>query len=451
MKKIVIQGLGYVGLAMMTFCAGAQKKNKYLYNVVGIEKNSKKGLKIIKEINSNQTPKIVDDKKFINFYSRLKKKNRIKASINTDEYLNADIVFVCSNCDYNFSKSKVDIKNYIKNIKQISKKIKNNCLIIIQSTLPPGTTEKILEPLIKKNLSKRGIKNFYLCHSFERITPGRDYYSSMKNVERIIGGRNKKSLIITKKIFRDIFKLELNKVIEFSSPSESETCKIIENSYRALNIAFIEEWRKFCSKNNLDLEKILSCIRQRKTHSNIMRSGIGVGGYCLTKDPLFARSSSKQILRKKFNFTLSSEAVKINKKMTFDVMSEIKSKFSKKIINKKVLLIGVSYREDTNDTRHSPAENVFNFLKKIKCKLSFYDPIVNYWKYNNNQSIEKKDLKKFDVYIHLVKHKCFENLNIQYKKKSLILDLNHVLDEKKKSKLSNNKNYEYYCLGSKQL
>ena len=74
MKKIVIQGLGYVGLAMMTFCAGAQKKNKYLYNVVGIEKNSKKGLKIIKEINSNQTPKIVDDKKFINFYSRLKKK-----------------------------------------------------------------------------------------------------------------------------------------------------------------------------------------------------------------------------------------------------------------------------------------------------------------------------------------------------------------------------------------
>ena len=357
--------------------------------------------------------------------------------------------FLFVKCDFNFSKNRVDIENYIKNIDQISKKIKKNCLIIIQSTLPPGTTEKILDPLIKKNLKKRGIKNFYLCHSFERITPGRDYYSSMKNVERIIGGKSKKSLSNTKKIFTDIFKLKPNKIIEFNSTSESETCKIIENSYRALNIAFIEDWRKFCSINDLDLEKILSCIRQRKTHSNIMRSGIGVGGYCLTKDPLFAKASSKQILNEKFDFTLSSEAVKINKKMTLDVMTEIKNRFNKMISGKKVLLIGVSYREDTNDTRHSPAEKVFDFLKKMGCKISFYDPIVNYWKYIKNNSIEKKDLKSFDVYIHLIKHHSFRKLDIPYKRKSLILDLNHVLDENKKSKISKNKNYKYYFIGSK--
>ena len=104
--------------------------------------------------------------------------------------------------------------------------------------------------------------NFYLCHSFERITPGRDYYSSMKNVERIIGGKSKKSLSNTKKIFTDIFKLKPNKIIEFNSTSESETCKIIENSYRALNIAFIEDWRKFCSINDLDLEKF--CLASDK-------------------------------------------------------------------------------------------------------------------------------------------------------------------------------------------
>ena len=344
MKKIVIQGLGYVGLAMMSFCAGAKKNNKYLYNVFGVEKNSPKGLKIINKINSKQVPKIVEDKKFLKFYLNLIKDNRIKASINNSEYLEADVVFVCSNCDYDFINSKVKLTNYIKNIDQISKKIKNNCLLIIQSTLPPGTTDKILEPLIKKNLKKRGIKNFYICHSFERITPGKDYYLSMKNVERIIGGNNQQSLNKAKKIFKDIFNLKSNKIIEFNSPSESETCKIIENSYRATNIAFIEEWRKFCSKNNLDLEKILSCIRQRKTHSNIMRSGIGVGGYCLTKDPLFAEASSKQILHQEFNFPLSSAAVKVNQKMTFDVMSEIKKRFSKKIVDKKVLLIGVSYR-----------------------------------------------------------------------------------------------------------
>ena len=98
MKKIAVQGLGYVGLAMMTFCAGAKKKNKYLYNVIGIEKNSLKGEEIINNINSNKIPKIVDDKKFSNFYSKLIRKKRIKATTDVKEYSKADIIFVCSNC-----------------------------------------------------------------------------------------------------------------------------------------------------------------------------------------------------------------------------------------------------------------------------------------------------------------------------------------------------------------
>ena len=450
MKKIVIQGLGYVGLAMMTFCAGAKKNKKYLYNVTKLKKNSVKGFKIVKEINSNQIPKIVDDKNFSNFYKKLIKEKRIKATSDNHEYSKADIIFICSNCDFDFTKDKVKLTDYIKNIEQVAKKIKNNCLLIIQSTLPPGTTKKILEPLIRKNLNKRKIKNFYLCHSFERITPGRDYYSSMKNVERIIGGNNKKSLSMTKKVFRDIFQLNPHKIIEFNSPTESETCKILENSYRATNIAFIEEWRKFCSKNNLDLEKILSCIRQRKTHNNIMRSGIGVGGYCLTKDPLFAKAATKQIFNNNLNFPFSSKAVEINKNMTFDVMTEIKNRFNKKILGKRVLLLGVSYREDTNDTRYSPAEGVFKFLNKMRCKVSFYDPIVNYWEYTKNYSIEKKYLNNFDVYIYLIGHQIFKRLEIRYKRKSLILDLNHVLQKKIKLKILNNKNYTSFFIGSKQ-
>ena len=193
MKKIVIQGLGYVGLAMMSFCAGAKKNNKYLYDVIGVEKKTTKGLKILEKINSHQVPEIVDDKSFSIFYSRLIKDKRIRASTDDSEYSEADVIFVCSNCDYDFRKNEVKLSSYIKNIDQISKKIKNNCLLIIQSTLPPGTTDKILEPLIRKNLKKRGIKNFYLCHSFERITPGKDYDLSMKNVERIIGGNNRES------------------------------------------------------------------------------------------------------------------------------------------------------------------------------------------------------------------------------------------------------------------
>ena len=448
MKKIAVQGLGYVGLAMMSFCAGAKKKNKYIYNVVGIEKNSHKGLEIIENINSKKIPNIVDDSKFANFYSNLIKDQRIKVSLDHNEYNDADIVIICSNCDYNFKKGNVELKRYLQNINEITKRIKNNCLLVVQSTLPPGTTNKLLLPLIKKNLKKRRIKNFYLSHSFERVTPGKDYYFSMKNVDRTIGAINKESSIRTKKLFKNIFDLNTKRIIELATTMESETCKIIENSYRATNIAFIEEWRKFCLANNLNLEKILDCIRRRKSHSNIMRSGIGVGGYCLTKDPLFGNVSSKQILNKKHKFPLTLKSVEINKKMTFNIMSEIKKKFSQEIKNKKVLLIGVSYREDTNDTRHSSAEKVYNFLKKMKCKISFYDPFVNYWNYANSYSIKKGNLKNFDVYIHLIKHKLFKNLKIDYKKNSLILDLNNTLVGIKKKRIKENKSFKSYFIGT---
>ena len=119
MKKIVIQGLGYVGLAMMVFCAGAKKRGKYLYKVSGVEKKSPKGLEIIKRISSDQNPKIVDDEKFINFYSKIIKNKRIKVSTDESEYSDADVIFVCSNCDFNFKENKVEIKSYLKNIDQI--------------------------------------------------------------------------------------------------------------------------------------------------------------------------------------------------------------------------------------------------------------------------------------------------------------------------------------------
>ena len=352
MKKIVIQGIGYVGLAMLTFCAGAKKNNKFIYNVVGVEKKSVKGNKIIQEIESKKIPKIVDDKMFHNFYLNLQKEKRIKVNNDRNEYKDADIIFVCSNCDYNFKKNKVDLNTYLKNIEDISNKIKKNCLMVIQTTLPPGTTQKLIKPLIAKCLKKRGIKDFYLSHSFERITPGKDYFISIKKTKRIIGCICKISSIKTARVFKDIFGLSNDKITIFNSPSESETCKIIENSYRATNIAFIEEWRKFCEVNNLDLETILNCIRKRKTHNNIMRSGIGVGGYCLTKDPLFGVASSKQVLNQRIEFPLSVAAVNVNRKMSYNIMSEVKNKFKSLLIKKKVLLMGVSYRQDTNDTRH---------------------------------------------------------------------------------------------------
>ena len=178
-----------------------------------------------------------------------------------------------------------------------------------------------------------------------------------------------------------------------------------------------------------------------------MRSGIGVGGYCLTKDPLFAKASSNQILKKKFEFPISTKAVEINQNMTSNIMHEIKKIFGKKIFQKKVLLIGVSYREDTNDTRFSPAESVYQFFKKMKCETKFYDPVVKYWNYSKSYSVKKTNLANFEIYVYLIKHQIFKKLNISYKKNSLIFDLNHVLSKQKKFTVS--RNYSTYFIGSK--
>ena len=109
----------------------------------------------------------------------------------------------------------------------------------------------------------------------------------------------------------------------------------------------------------------------------------------------------------------------------------------------------MSYREDTNDTRYSPAEKVFKFFKKNGCKVNFYDPIVNFWNYPKSYSIDKKNLKDFQVYVYLTKHKSFEKLKILHKKNSLILDLNHVLNKRKKLEILKSKNHESYFIGSK--
>ena len=113
--------------------------------------------------------------------------------------------------------------------------------------------------------------------------------------------------------------------------------------------------------------------------------------------------------------------------------------------------MGVSYRQDTNDTRHSPAENVFDFLKEMKCNISFFDPNVGYWDYVKQKTVRKKEIKNFKVFIYLTKHKIFKDLKISYKKNSVILDLNHVLDKNKKEKILLNKNLKSYFIGSKSI
>ena len=229
------------------------------------------------------------------------------------------------------------------------------------------------------------------------------------------------------------------KLTEFNNLTECETSKILENSYRAINIAFIDEWTRVASKLDIDLLKIINAIKSRPTHSNIMKPGIGVGGYCLTKDPDFINYSLKNIYKSKYKFPIVNSSIKINKEMPKTSFEYLKLKTELK--GKKILICGLTYKEDTSDTRNSPTLDLVRLLEKKSDKILIYDPWVKKINLNSQKvKLAKKLNFKNDIIIFTVAHKIFEKINLaKINKKTKIFDLNNCLTINQLNRLNRKK------------
>ena len=161
-------------------------------------------------------------------------------------------------------------------------------------------------------------------------------------------------------------------MIELEKYEEAELCKVLENSYRATNIAFIEEWGIFSEKLGTNIYSVIDAIKQRETHKNIMRPGLGVGGYCLTKDPFFAKFSSSNYLKANLKFPFINLTMQVNSKMHSRSINLTKKILSKNII-KKILLVGISYTNNVDDLRNSRAIDLLKSIKRKKYNISVYD------------------------------------------------------------------------------
>ena len=420
---------------MAILCSTTKKKRDYKYEVYGLEKKDKKGEKIVNALKNNLLPFEVDDKDFKRSFFKIIKKNHFNFGFNQKKLSYSDIIILSINFDINLNTKKINFNNLKEIVRDIASKIKPDSHIIIESTLPPGTTEKIIFPEIKKKFKKRGIssKKIKLSYSFERVTPGNNYLNSIKNMHRVYATMNKEHEKDIQLFLKDILNIKTAKICRLNNTTEAETCKILENTYRALNIAFIEEWRNFSSILNLDLNRILDYIRLRPTHSNIMRPGVGVGGYCLTKDPLFAEISSKYLFKKNIRLPLSNEAVKINSITTKNVILSINKVHNLKLYkNKKVMLFGASYRQGVGDTRFSPSSVIYDYFKKIGAKITVVDPYLDFWN-EKKCKIIKKCVSKKDIAlaIFLVPHKEFSLIKLNFKSSCFVIDANNVFSEKK--------------------
>lgn len=454
MKKISIIGMGYVGTAMATLVASTKKVNGYKYFVTGIERATKNGKSISKKINAGILPIEINDSNFKNkfFYASSKKKNLV-CSNSIKDIKGSKIVIVSINCDLeNKMNSNVNLKSFLGSIKTIAMNIDEDALMIVESTIPPGTCEKKIVPLIYSVFKKRKIKkkDILLAYTYERVMPGDNYLNSIQNYWRVMSGLNNKSKLKCKNFLKEIINTKKYPLTELDSIRACELGKILENSYRSTNIAFIEEWSRFAEAINVDIYKVIESIRLRPTHSNIRHPGFGVGGYCLTKDPLFGEYAAKKLWNiKNLNFQFSKQAMKVNDEMPLVTYNKIKTIFKNKIENKKILILGMSYKENVGDLRSSPSIYFSNKCIKKKIKLFWHDPFVKIIPNKNLIRINiVKNISNFDLVLFAVKHNVYRNINFDKKliKKTIIFDANYVLTNKQLDQIKKNQ-INFYSIG----
>jgi len=317
-------------------------------------------------------------------------KKTITATFTYDALKLADVLVVDVQCDFlkqelgNLRSGHADISALEQSFKVIGERIDPQCLVLIETTVPPGTTEYVAYPLIKKAFAKRGIEREpMLSHSFERVMPGKDYVRSVREFWRVCSGINQESRERVTQFLSEIVNVEKYPMTVLDKPVESETCKIVENSYRATILAFLNEWSLFSETNGVDLLKVIEAIKIRPTHSNIIFPGPGIGGYCLPKDGGLGLWAYKHLLGFENDiFKITPEAININDTRALHAAQLVRDalrNMGRIVAASQITLLGVSYREGVSDTRYSGSEIIVRKLTEMGAEIKAHDPYVQHW------------------------------------------------------------------------
>ncbi len=321
----------------------------------------------------------------------VKEKKTLVATYTYEALSLADVVVVDVQCDYNketlgdVAQGHADIKALEESLKVIGEKIKPDCLVLIETTVPPGTTEYIAYPAIKKAFEKRGLPKAepLLAHSFERVMPGREYVASIRDFWRVCSGINEEAKEKVKKFLSEVLNVKKFPLTVLDRPIESETCKIVENSYRATILAYLHEWSLFAERNGVDLIKVLQAIKVRPTHSNIIFPGPGIGGYCLPKDGGLGVWAYHTLMGFDDDiFKITPLAININDTRALhaaEIVRDALRNMGKIVAASKIALLGASYREDVGDTRYSGSEIIVRKLAEMGGEIVVHDPYVKHW------------------------------------------------------------------------
>ena len=349
---ICVQGLGHVGSAMAAAVASAKDTDgQPYYNVIGIDLDTPK----IDAINAGKLPVACTDDKFAQAIADCSKAGNLVATSNAEAYALASVVVV----DVPFDVADLHGDPHLpfdlfrKAIRTIGEYVKPGTLVLVETTVPPGTCEHVVGPDLAECMRDRNLPegSILLAHSYERVMPGPDYFDSITRFWRVFAGQTPEAGDAAQGFLENVIATDEFPMTRLHHTTASETAKVLENSYRAVTIAFAEEWGRFAESVGIDLFEIIRAIRVRPTHSNMRQPGFGVGGYCLTKDPLMAKLAARDLFKLNgHDFPFCTDAVKLNHVMPLVSLDYIEKEIGG-LDNKKLLLLGVSYRSDVGDTR----------------------------------------------------------------------------------------------------
>jgi len=416
--KVAVIGLGYVGLPL---ALALIKKGFFVFGLDVDEdrvKKIKQKKSYITDVSNHELKEAISSKRFF-------------ASCDFSKLKETDVVIICVPTPLKL-KYRPDISYILGALRQIKKYLHPGELIILESTTYPGTTEEIILPLLNKTGLKCG-QDFFLAFSPERIDPGNTKFP-LFNIPKVIGGITPESTKLAALLYRNIVK----KVVLVSSARVAETVKLLENTFRIVNIGLIDEIAMMCHKMNIDIWEIIEAAKTKPFGFMPFYPGPGVGGHCIPKDPLYLYWKARKYGFYSRFIKLASDIINFMPEYVVERIEGLLKNAKRSLSQTRILVVGVTYKKDVKDLRKSPALDVIEILQKRKAKISYYDPIIPYLKLNNInlKAIEfnPKDIAIFDCVVIITDH-----TNVDYKmllkNAKLIFDTRNVYKGVKSTKI----------------
>ncbi len=354
--KVVVIGLGYVGLPLCIEFANAG------FNVTGIDVNSTK----VESLNRGQS--YILDVKEADLKSCFEKK-KFKVVENYNPLKEADVIIICVPTPLNKTREP-DVSCIIAVGEQIARYIRKGQVVILESTTYPGTTEEVILPMLKQKGGKVG-EDFCLAFSPERIDPGNRHFSTA-TIPKIVGGVTPQCTEFAKKVYESI----VEKVVLVSSSRVAEMAKLLENTFRAVNIALVNELALMCAKLNINVWEVIDAAATKPFGFMPFYPGPGLGGHCLPIDPIYLAWKAKL---HGFESRFIELASQVNAYMPNYVVERVMAGLNEKgkpMKGSKLLVLGVTYKKNVNDTRESPALDIIEMLKERGAIVKFNDPYI---------------------------------------------------------------------------